>query len=137
MISSVQSQSCPTLCDPPSHIAMNMFYVILLLTKYICYQSVSLFSHSVMSDSLQPHWLQHSRPPCPSPNPRVYLNLCLLSQWCHPTISSSAVPFSSCLNLSQHQGLLKWVNSSHQVAKVLEYQLQYQSLQWALRTDLL
>ena len=47
--------------------------------------------------SLQPHGLQHTRPPCPSPTPRVYWNSCPLSQWCHPTISSSAVPFSSCL----------------------------------------
>ena len=50
-----------------------------------------------MSDSLQPHGLQHSRPPCPSPTPRVYSNSCPLSRWCHPTISSSVVPFSSCL----------------------------------------
>ena len=54
------------------------------------------FSHSVVSDSLQPHELQHARPPCPSPTPRVYSNLCPLSWWCHPTISSSVVPFSSC-----------------------------------------
>ena len=55
------------------------------------------FSHSVMSNSLQPHELQHARPPCPSPTPGVYLNSCPLSQWCHLTISSSDVPFSSCL----------------------------------------
>jgi len=54
------------------------------------------FSRSVMSDSLQPHELQHTRPPCPSPTPRVYPNSCPLSWWCHPTISSSVVPFSSC-----------------------------------------
>ena len=54
------------------------------------------FSHSVMYNSLQPHELQHSRPPCPSPTPRVYPNPCPLSRWCHPTISSSVVPFSSC-----------------------------------------
>ena len=62
-----------------------------------CYQlghSVQ-FSHSVMSDSLWPHGLQHARPPCPSPTPGVYLNLCPLSRWCHPTISSSVVPLSS------------------------------------------
>ena len=52
-------------------------------------------SHSVMSDSLRPHGLQHARPPCPSPTPRVYSNSCPLSWWCHPTISSSVVPFSS------------------------------------------
>ena len=55
------------------------------------------FSCSVMSDSLQPHELQHARPPCPSPTPRVYSNSCPSSRWCHPAISSSVVPFSSCL----------------------------------------
>ena len=54
------------------------------------------FSCSVVSDSLQPHELQHTRPPCPSPTPRVHLNPCPLSRWCHPSISSSVVPFSSC-----------------------------------------
>ena len=54
------------------------------------------FSRSVMSDSLQPHEPQHARPPCPSPTPRVHPNPCPLRQWCHPTISSSVVPFSSC-----------------------------------------
>ena len=53
------------------------------------------FSHSVVSDSLRPHELQHTRPPCPSPTPGVYLNSCPLSRWCHPTISSSVIPFSS------------------------------------------
>ena len=55
------------------------------------------FSPSVMSDSLRPHELQHSRPPCPSPAPGVYSNSCPLSWWCHPTISSCVIPFSSCL----------------------------------------
>ena len=54
------------------------------------------FSHSVVSDSLRPHEPQHARPPCPAPTPRVYPNPCPLSRWCYPTISSSAVPFSSC-----------------------------------------
>ena len=53
------------------------------------------FSHSVVSNSLRPHGLQHARPPYPSPTPRVYSNPCLLSWWCHSTISSSVVPFSS------------------------------------------
>ena len=54
------------------------------------------FNLSVMSNSLQPHGLQLTRPPCPSPTPGVYLNSCPLSRWCHPTISSSVIPFSSC-----------------------------------------
>ena len=155
-----------------------------------------------MSYSLRPHGLQHSRLPCPSPTPRAYSNSCPSSQWCHPTISSSVIPFFSHLqsfsasvqfssvsqssltlcspmdcstpglpvhhqlpeftqthahwvsdaiqpshplsslsspafNLSQHQGLFKWVSSSHQVAKVLEFQLQHQSFQWIFRTDFL
>ena len=56
-----------------------------------------LFSRSVVSDSSRPHGLQLSRLPCPSPSPRVCSNSCPLSQWCHPTVSSSVVPFSSCL----------------------------------------
>ena len=55
------------------------------------------FSHSVVSNSLPPHELQHPGLPCPSPTPRAYLNPCPLSWWCHPTISPCATPFSSCL----------------------------------------
>ena len=54
------------------------------------------FSHSVVSDSLWPHELQHARPLCLSLTPRVYPNSCPLSRWCHPAISSSVIPFSSC-----------------------------------------
>ena len=65
---------------------------------YLTYMWSSVqFSCSVVSDSLWPHGLQHARPPCPSPTPRVYSNSCSLSRWCHQTISSSVVPFSSCL----------------------------------------
>ena len=59
------------------------------------------FSCSVMSDSLWPHGMQHARPPCPSPTPGVYSNSCPLCRWCHSTISSSVVPFSSHLQSSQ------------------------------------
>ena len=61
--------------------------------------------------------MNHTRPPCPSPTPRVHPNPCPSSRWCHPTISSSVVPFSPCPLSFQHQGLLKWFSSSHQVAK--------------------
>ena len=88
------------------------------------------FSHSVVSDSLRPHGLQRARPPCLSPTPRAYSNT-----W--PLVSDAIQPFHHLLfpsapafNLSQHQGLFKWVSSSHQVAKVLEFQLQHQSFQW-------
>ena len=57
------------------------------------------FSHSVVSDSLRPHELQHTRPPCPSSTPRVHSNTCPSSRWCHPAISSSVILFSSCPQL--------------------------------------
>ena len=59
-------------------------------------QSLIQFSHSVVSDSFWPRGLQHARPPCPSPSPRVCLNSCPLNRWCHPAISFSVIPFSSC-----------------------------------------
>ena len=83
-------------------------------------RSVQL-SCPVMSNSLQPRELQHTRPSCPSSTPGLYSNSCPLSLWCHPTISSSASPFLPTFNLSQHQGLFKWVTSLYQVAKVLEF----------------
>ena len=54
------------------------------------------FSHSVVSESSWPHGPEHSRPPCPSPTPKIYPNSCLSSQWCHPAITSSVVPFFCC-----------------------------------------
>ena len=61
----------------------------------VCINSIP-FSRSIVSDSLQPHEPQHARSPCPSPTPGVYPNPCPLSRWCHPTVSSSVGPFSSC-----------------------------------------
>ena len=168
-------------------------------TSWTTYESVSSvaqfspFSRSDVCDSLRPHESQHTRLPFPSPNPGVYPNSCPSGPWCHPTIPSSVITFSSCLqsfpasvpfssvahlcptpgfpvhhqlpdliqtdvhrvddaiqlshllsspsppaiNLSQNQGLFKGVSSSHQVAKVLEFQLQHQSFQWIFRTDFL
>ena len=77
-------------------------------------------------------WTAACQLACPTPTLRAYSNSCPLSWWCHPTISSSVVPFSSCLNLSQHQGLFQWVSSSYQVAKLLQFKLQHQSFQWIL-----
>ena len=120
--------------------------ILLLIIIHIICVAVSLiwvkslrhqFNRSVVSDSLWHHELQLTRLPCPSPIPGVYPNSCPLSWWCHPTNSTSIVPFSSCPQLVQYQGLFKWVSSSHQVAKVLEFQLQHQSFQWTPRTDLL
>ena len=87
------------------------------------------FHRSVVSNSLWPHGLQHTRLPWTPPTPRAYSNSCPLSRWCHPTVSSSVVPLSPTFNLSKHQGLFKWISSLHQVAKVLEFQLQHQSFQ--------
>ena len=69
-------------------------HFIIWSTQEAMFSSVQ-FSHSVVSDSLQSHGLQHARPPCPSSAPGVYPNSCPLSRWCHPTISSSVFPFSS------------------------------------------
>jgi len=90
---------------------------------------------SVMSDSLQPHGLQLTRLPCPSPV------LELAQAHVHQVIDAIqpshllSAPSPPAFNLSQHQGLFQWVSSSHQVAKVLELQLQQQSFQWIFRTD--
>ena len=74
---------------------------------------------------MQPHGLQHTRLPCPSPTSRAYSNSCPPSQWCHTTISSSVIPFSSCLQSFPASGSFLRVKSSLQVAKVLEHQLQH------------
>ena len=88
----------------------------------ICFSSVQ-FSRSVMSDSLQPHELQHARPPCPSPSPGVHSDSHPSSQWCHPAVSSSVIPFSSCPQSLPASESFPMSNSSHEVAKVLEFQL--------------
>ena len=77
-------------------IFIKTYMAFMLFTSYL-YHSVQ-FSPSVISNSLRPHGLQHARLPCPSPTPRAYSNSCPSSrQWCHPTISSSVIPFSTCL----------------------------------------
>ena len=102
----------------------------------LCVFSVH-FSYSVMSNSLQPHGLQHARLPCLSPTPGACSNSCPVSRWCHPTISSSVVPFSSCLQSFPVSGSFPMSQFLQQVAKVLEFQLQHQSFQWIFRTDFL
>ena len=92
------------------------------------------FSYSINSDSLWPQVLQHTRPPCLSPTPRVYSNLCLLSWWGHPTISASVVPFSYCPQSFPASGSFQ---ISQFFAKVLEFQLQNQSFQWIFSSDFL
>ena len=110
---------CLTLCDPmdysppgPSVQARILEWVAIsfstgssgpryrtriYVTSIVSRFSSVQFSRSIMSNSLRPHGPQHTRPPCPSPTPGVYPNSCPLSQWCHSAISSSVIPFSSCL----------------------------------------
>ena len=140
-ISLSRGSSLPKYWTWTSWIAGRFFTIwatreVYIYTVHINNTSVQ-FSHSVKSDSWRSHEPQHARPPCPSPTPRVLPNPCPLCRWCHPTISSSVVPFSSCPHLSQHQGLFQWVSSSHQVAKVLEFQLQHQSFKRTPKTDIL
>ena len=102
----------------------------------ICIFSVH-FSRSVVSDTLQPHESQHTRLPCPSPNPeftQTYVHW--VSDAIHPSHLLSP-PSPPALNLSQHEGLFQRVSSSHQVAKGLVPQLQHQSFQWMFRVDFL
>ena len=75
------------------------------------------FSRSAVYDSLRPHESQDARPPCPSPTPGVYSNSCPLSQWCHPTISSSVICFSSCLQSFPASGSFQMSQFFHQEAK--------------------
>ena len=95
------------------------------------------FILSVASDSLWPHGLQQARLPCTTPTPGAYSNSC---HWVGDAIQSSH-PLSSppppVFNLSKHQDLYQWVSSSHQMAKVLEFQLQHQSFQCIFRADFL
>ena len=95
--------------------------VVLLARKAL------LFSHSVVSNFLRPHELQHTRLSCPSKAPRACSNSCPLSRWCHPTISPSVLPFSSCPQSFPASGsfLMSWVFASG-----AELQLQHQSFQW-------
>ena len=88
------------------------------LEQSVQFRSVQSLSHS---NPLQPHRLQHTRLPCPSPTPGVYSNSCPLSRWWHWTISSSVIPFSC--HLSQHWGLFQWLGSSHQMAKGFSFSI--------------
>ena len=108
------------------HLSLSSFHNGLLLL---------LFSRSVVSDSLRPHGLQHARPPCPSPSPGACSNSCPSRRWCHPTISSSVVPFSSCLQsfpASRSIPISQFFASGGQ-----GLELQHQSMQWIFRTDVL
>ena len=125
-----------SMATPVSDTAPPSLFHSTLFSKEVK-EEVQFSSVAQSCPTLQPRGLQHARLPCPSPTPGACSNLCPSSGWCLPTILSSVFPVSSCLNLSQHQGLFQWVPSSHQVAKILEFQLQQQSLQWIFSTDFL
>ena len=101
-----------------------------------CLNSSVQFSHSVVSNFLRSHGLQHARPPCPSLTPRVYSDSCPLSRWCHPTISSSVISFS-CLQSFPASGTFSVSQFFASGGQSIEFQLQHQSFQWIFRTDLL
>ena len=95
------------------------------------------FSHSVMSNCLRPHGLQHARLPCLPPDPRACSNSCPSSRRCHPTISSSVIPFSSCLQSFPASGSFLMSQFFASGGQSIGVQLQHQSFQWTPRTDFL
>ena len=95
------------------------------------------FSCSIVSDTLQPHGLQHARLHCPSPTPRAYSNSRPSSQWCHPTISSSVTPFSSCPQSLLPSGSFPMSQLFTSGGQSIGVQLQHQPFQWLFRTDFL
>ena len=101
--------TCPLRCVLQIYQSVACFFITFIVLKnrqqVLAFSSVQ-FSCSVMSNSLWSHELQHPRPPCPSPSPRVHSNSRPSSQWCHPAISFSVVPFSPAPNPSQQQSLL-------------------------------
>ena len=125
----IQRQDLCIFCLQVTHFKLKDIHILKV--------QLSQFSHSVVSNSLLSHELQHTRPP-------VHHQLLEFTQthvhWVGDAIQPShplSFPFPSALNLSQHQGLFKWVSSSHQVPKVLEFQLPHQYFQWIFRTDFL
>ena len=104
-------------------------------TKLVCWQTGGC-SCPQSYLTLLSHGLQHTRLPCLSPSPRICSDPCPLSWWCHLTISS-VTPFSSCPQFFPASGLFQWASSSHQVVKVLEFQVQYRSFQGIFSADFL
>ena len=120
-------------CPPPGDLPVpgiqpscitRGFFITEPLRKPLKLPSVQ-FSSVAQSDSLPPHGLQHASLPFPSSTSRACSDSCPSSQWCHPTNSSSIIPFSYRLQSFPESGLFKWVSSLHQVAKVLELQHQF------------
>ena len=104
---------------------LNWIVTLEITINILTYRSISSvqFSHSVVSDSLWPHELQHARPPCPSPSPGVHSDSHPSSRWCHPAISSSVVPFSSCPQSLPASG-------SFPVSQFFAWGAKYSSIVW-------
>ena len=125
------------------HVSYIFYFMMYLCTSKYIYcvcvcvcKYIMLFSCSVTSDSLWPHGLQHARLSCPSPFPKVSSNSCPLSQWCHPPILSSVVPFS-CLQSFPASGSFLMSQLFSSGGQSLELQLQHQSFQWIIRINFL
>ena len=144
-LSGSEGWDCFTTMNAYSHCGCIIAKLLLHLTVKCSNILASVYQHtpssvqfscSVMSDSLWPHGLQHTRPPCPSPVPRVsQMHVHWVGDAIQPSLPLLS-PSPPAFNLSKCQGLSQWVISSHQVAKVREFQLQHQYLQWIFRTDL-
>ena len=129
--------SCPHISSKEPGISGFFQSQHVVTHKKIVVLSSIQFSRSVVSGSLRPHGLQHSRPPCPSPALRVHSNSYPLSRWCHPTILSSVIPFSSRLQSFPASGSFQMSQLSTLDGHRLEFQFQHQSFQWIFRTDFL
>ena len=114
--------------------APNLRFKVLI---FLYQGSISVSSHSVDSDSLWPHGLQHTRPPYPSRTPRVCSISCPSCRWCHTTNFILCRPLLLPPSIFSSISVLSRVSSSRWVAKVMELQLEHQSLQWIIRTDFL
>ena len=136
--SPLKQDNCETGSTPSPQGLRRCLFISIPFLGFLPAPSHSVqLSRSVVSSSLWAHELQHARPPCPSPAPEsTQTHVRWLGDAIQPSHPLSS-PSSPAFNLSQHQGLFKWVSSSHQVAKVLEFQFQHQSYQWTPRTDLL
>ena len=123
----------PRLSSPG--FSSGILLAVVSLALFVFQFSSVQFSCSVVSNSLWLHGLQQARPPCPSPIPGVYPNSCSLSQWCHPTISSSVIPLSSCLQSFPASGSFQMSQFLPSYGQYLKFQLQHQSFQWIFRTN--
>ena len=139
----ISSSAAPFSSCPQSFPASILFNESAFCTRWPKYWSFSFSISSAQSISFVQlfvtSWTAAARPPCSSATPGACSDSCPSSWWCHSTIQPSpplSSPSPPAFNFSQQQGLLQWVGSSHQVAKVLELQLQHQSFQWTFRTDI-